>query len=246
MQNEFISIGKFIDNICKTVQANDHKGVVGYILRKYDLFDISLYQKSKNDKEIILANPITTEVFYDYMRETYPPKPTDKTESYNEILLLRVSMAKTVSPFDLNLYLWKAEDFYQKAKDFNQLFNDMPVERITIPPNLESLNRTITELKQDASNKDDEITHLQAHIEKLNNQLQETGESLNANSQKTISKLLYALLREHGYVKDKDNARKGAINDQLRNLTERYNVPISREAIAKWLDCINEIGKMGK
>ena len=167
MQNEFISIGKFIDNICKTVQANNLKGVVGYILRKYDLFDISLYQKSKNDKEIILANAITTELIYDYMRETYPPKPKYKTTSYKEITSALLTFSITKTPFDLNFYLWKAEDFYQKSKDFNQLFNDMPVERIAIPPNLESLNRTITELKQDVSNKDDEITRLKARIAEL-------------------------------------------------------------------------------
>lgn len=80
--------------------------------------------------------------------------------------------------------------------------------------------------------------NLQEQINVIDNQLND--KELSPTSQKSVAKLLYALLKEHNYEL---GAIKGVTNDILFNLCEKHNVKSSRETIAKWLDRVNDLEK---
>lgn len=87
---------------------------------------------------------------------------------------------------------------------------------------------------------------LQAHIAELESQLNQANTTpanddieLTGTSKKAVTKLLYALLREHNY--SIDGTIKGATNQALENLTTSHHVPIARETIASWLTEINTL-----
>lgn len=84
--------------------------------------------------------------------------------------------------------------------------------------------------------KDERIAELERQ---LNERSTPADMELTGTSKKAVTKLLYALLLEHNY--SIDGTTKGATNNTLENLTTRYNVPITREIIAKWLNEINTL-----
>ena len=100
----------------------------------------------------------------------------------------------------------------------------------------------IASLKAQLEQKEQEINELQAKI----NQLQATATPANddveltGTRKKAVTKLLYALLREHNYSID-GTTTKGATNQILENLTINHNVGVSRETIANWLAEINTL-----
>lgn len=65
-------------------------------------------------------------------------------------------------------------------------------------------------------------------------------DELSPKTQKAITKLLYALLVEHGYEL---GAKKGNTNDILQSLTQKHGVELSREFIATQLDKVNKLEK---
>lgn len=97
--------------------------------------------------------------------------------------------------------------------------------------------------------KDGQITTLQqqlqkaqAHIKELestqNAGVNDEEKELTANSKKAISKLLYALMAEHGYLLD--GTTKGNLNDVLLNLAKKHNAEISKDTVANWLEYLND------
>lgn len=92
-------------------------------------------------------------------------------------------------------------------------------------------------LKRQILEKDKIIENL---IKAIPNNSQLDNKELTATSQKSVTKLLYALLKEHNYEL---GATKGATNDTLFNLCESHNAKLSRETIAKWLDKVNDLEK---
>lgn len=95
---------------------------------------------------------------------------------------------------------------------------------------LATAQATITELQA-------ELAKAQAKIKELES-VQGDGDELSGNSKKAISKLLYALMKEHGY--HLDGAVKGALNETLENLTIRHGVSMADETIKKWLEYLND------
>lgn len=79
--------------------------------------------------------------------------------------------------------------------------------------------------------------NLQPQINDIDRQLQD---ELTPKTQKAITKLLYALLVEHGYEL---GAKKGNTNDILQSLTKKHGVELSREFIATQLDKVNKLEK---
>lgn len=79
---------------------------------------------------------------------------------------------------------------------------------------------------------------LQEQINTIDSQLND--KELTANSQKAVTKLLYALLKEHEYEL---GAKKGTTNTILESLTAKHGVSISRETISRWLDMVNALDK---
>lgn len=124
-------------------------------------------------------------------------------------------------------------DIYQKPKETPQTSGNFGTPSITIvQPSIETLNQRIKD-------KDSEITALNAQIRGLEKIVEQSNnEKLTAYSQKTVAKLLYALLKEHKYEL---GAKKGTTNDILEGLTAKHGVGISRETISKWLDRVNTL-----
>lgn len=123
--------------------------------------------------------------------------------------------------------------FNQKSKETSQTFDEFGIPSITIlQPGIETLNQRIKE-------RDDEIATLKTRIAELEKIVEQSNdEKLTAYSQKTVAKLLYALLKEHKYEL---GAKKGTTNDILESLTAKHGVGISRETISKWLDRVNAL-----
>ncbi len=92
----------------------------------------------------------------------------------------------------------------------------------------------------------DEFNDIFSRLEALEQKLEQSTNTqaidtdiLPNNSIKAVTKLLYALLKEHGYTLD--GAKKGATNEQLLNLTQSHNVGINRATIATWLERVNDL-----
>lgn len=97
--------------------------------------------------------------------------------------------------------------------------------------------------------KDEQITTLQQQLQKAQARIKELESTQNAgvndeekeltaNSKKAISKLLYALMAEHGYLLD--GTTKGNLNDVLLNLAKKHNAEISKDTVANWLEYLND------
>lgn len=163
-----------------------------------------------------------------------------------------------------NDYLISADDFREWliSKDifidgFTNISNQTEHDRTTPvhikeqQSTIDGLQTPITELESELKQaKDDEIAKLQTQLKAKDERIAELERQLDkrstpadmeltGTSKKAVTKLLYALLLEHNY--SIDGTTKGATNNTLENLTTRYNVPITRETIAKWLNEINTL-----
>lgn len=118
------------------------------------------------------------------------------------------------------------DDFFYPKSQIDEILNTSYSSKITLEYECE-INHLKTELEQ-----------AQARIAELE-RLSDNKE-LTANSQKAVTKLLYALLKEHEYEL---GAKKGTTNSILESLTAKHRVGISRETISKWLDMVNALDK---
>ncbi|UNU74060.1 hypothetical protein LU293_03980 [Moraxella nasovis] len=128
----------------------------------------------------------------------------------------------------------------KKHKKLKRKINELEAENKA----LREVILMLTQQKHDEpSNKiakqDKIINDLNKQVEKLQNELLQVGEQgLTPNSKSTISKLLYALMTEHGYTLD--GTTKGNLNDILLNLTHKHKVGIAKETVANWLEYLND------
>lgn len=153
MSDTFISIKEAIGQIDITFSTNDNAGVIGYIMRKYKLLDLPLYQIDNKLQQTQQTSPIVSELFYDYLSEKYPPKPTKK-EITRDLLpnITHPFIQKyTKEPFDLSEYFWQANDFESCIAPILPTPNNNPVFPITstpTPANNDKLATLQTQLDQ--------------------------------------------------------------------------------------------------
>lgn len=147
-----------------------------------------------------------------------------------------------LSPFDWckfyndenNKYFWDivyCDDMPQEYRKFTIFRNRFVFLKSQLDAIFNPNQPNLTDLEQ-------ENQRLQARTAEL--EKQSGDKELTAISKKAVTKLLYALLKEHKYEL---GAKKGTTNDILENLTAKHGVKITRETIAKWLDEVNNLEK---
>lgn len=153
MSDTFISIKEAIGQIDITFSTNDNAGVIGYIMKKYKLLDLPLYQMDKRLQQIQQASPIVSELFYDYLSEKYPPKP--KKKEITRDLLPNIPhpfiQKYTKEPFELSEYFWQTNDFESCIAPILPTPNNNPVFPTTntpTPANNDELATLQTQLDQ--------------------------------------------------------------------------------------------------
>lgn len=111
---------------------------------------------------------------------------------------------------------------------------------------LDQIKSLIDTIERIAPNYMFDNAKLKARITELESELNQATATpanddieLTGASKKAVTRLLYALLREHNY--SIDGTTKGATNHALENLTTRHDVGISRQTIANWLAEINTL-----
>lgn len=139
---------------------------------------------------------------------------------------------------------------FQPIKKFQNI-NEQFVTRLKIDgyypkSELDALFNAKDDSQQQIADLQAENAHLKAQIAELESQLNQANTTptnddveLTGTSKKAVTKLLYALLREHKY--NLNGTIKGAINSTLENLTEQHGVPVARDTLGKWLDEINAL-----
>ncbi len=237
MNDLLISVSTAIEQIDTAVTAKGNKGVIGYVLRKCKLFDLSLYQIDQKTNQAKQVNSIISELFYEYFRDKYPPRPKEKVKNMLDIIQPYVmTYTYTEEPFNLSEYFWYADDFKNNTQE---IFNitDTPAISYQISQDVQELQAQIQDLQQ-------QLQEAQARIKEL-----ESTQNAGVNDElKGLQKVNYDTERTRKFAQiiartiwDMDKTQAIRTNGMVQFLKpliaefEPSKLPDNDETVSDWL-----------